>query len=188
MKISIKKLRHYPSGSDSKESACNTGTWSGKNPWRRARQPTPVFLPGEFYGHRSLASYSLWGRKESDTTERLTLSLYTRKRKPRKRRQKTAQYKQSFTCLVSLKRRPTSPFRTNTVKDVLSAQGTGMPKQEVKSLEQQANLALEYKTKQGKAAFAKSFAKRTHWSQKIPLPTPQEMTLHMDVTRWSIPV
>ena len=30
----------------------------GKIPWRRAWQPTPVFLPGEFHGQRSLAGYS----------------------------------------------------------------------------------------------------------------------------------
>ena len=35
--------------------------------------PTPVFLPGEFHGQRSLAAYSLQGHKESDTTEQLTL-------------------------------------------------------------------------------------------------------------------
>ena len=45
-------------------------------PWRRAWQPTPVFLPGESHGQRNLAGYSPWGRKESDTTERLTLSLF----------------------------------------------------------------------------------------------------------------
>ena len=46
--------------------------WVGKIPWRRAWQPSPVFLPGEFHGQRSLAGYSLWGYKESDTTERLS--------------------------------------------------------------------------------------------------------------------
>ena len=40
-------------------------------PWRRKWQPTPVFLPGEFHGERSLAGYSPWGRKESDTTEQV---------------------------------------------------------------------------------------------------------------------
>ena len=35
----------------------------------------PVVFPGEFHGQRSLASYSPWGRKESDTTDRPTLSL-----------------------------------------------------------------------------------------------------------------
>ena len=37
-----------------------------------ATHPTPVFLPGEFHGQRSLADYSLQGRKELDTTEQLT--------------------------------------------------------------------------------------------------------------------
>ena len=37
--------------------------------WRRKRQPTPVLLPGEFHGWKSLVGYSPWGRKESDTTE-----------------------------------------------------------------------------------------------------------------------
>ena len=39
--------------------------------WRRKWQPIPVFLPGEFHEQRSLAGYSSWGHKESDTTERL---------------------------------------------------------------------------------------------------------------------
>ena len=43
--------------------------WVGKIPWRRAWQPTPIFLPGESHGQRSLVGYSPWGRKESDTTE-----------------------------------------------------------------------------------------------------------------------
>ena len=40
-----------------------------KTPWRRAWQPTQVFLPGETHGQRSLVGYSPQGRKESDTTE-----------------------------------------------------------------------------------------------------------------------
>ena len=39
--------------------------WVGKIPWRRAWQPTAVFLPGESHGQRSLAGCSPWGRKES---------------------------------------------------------------------------------------------------------------------------
>ena len=39
--------------------------------WRRKWQPTPVFLPGKSHGWRSLVGYCPWGRKESDTTERL---------------------------------------------------------------------------------------------------------------------
>ena len=48
---------------------CRFDPWVGKIPWRKAWQPTPVFLPGESYGQRSLAGYSPWGLKPSDTTE-----------------------------------------------------------------------------------------------------------------------
>ena len=44
-------------------------SWVRKIPWRRAWQPTPVFLPGESHGQRSLEGWSPWGHKESDTTE-----------------------------------------------------------------------------------------------------------------------
>ena len=37
--------------------------------WRRKWQPTPVFLPGESQGQRSLVGCRLWGHTESDTTE-----------------------------------------------------------------------------------------------------------------------
>ena len=46
---------------------------SGKIPWRRAWQPTPIFLPGESHGQRSVAGYSPWDLKESNRTEQLTL-------------------------------------------------------------------------------------------------------------------
>ena len=49
--------------------------WVGKIPWRREGQPAPVLLPREVHGQKSLVGYSPWGRKESDTSERLTLSL-----------------------------------------------------------------------------------------------------------------
>ena len=49
--------------------------WVGKIPWRRKWKSTPVLLLGESHGQRSLVGYSLWGHKESDTAERLTLSL-----------------------------------------------------------------------------------------------------------------
>ena len=43
--------------------------WVRKIPRRRAWQPTPVLLPEESHGERSLVGYSPWGRKELDTTE-----------------------------------------------------------------------------------------------------------------------
>ena len=58
------------SSSDGKASAYNAGDLGsipgfGKIPWRRQWQPTPVLLPGESHGPRSLVGYSPWGRKES---------------------------------------------------------------------------------------------------------------------------
>ena len=41
--------------------------WVGKIPWKGAWKLTPLFLPGESHGQRSLVGYSPWGRK--DTTE-----------------------------------------------------------------------------------------------------------------------
>ena len=59
----------FSGGSGGKESACN----AGDHPQRREWLLTPVELPGEFLGQRSLAGNSPWGRKESDTTEQLSL-------------------------------------------------------------------------------------------------------------------
>ena len=64
-------------GSDGKESACHAGDPGlipelGRSPEGGKWLPNPVFLPGEFYGQRSLVGYSPWGRRESDTTERLS--------------------------------------------------------------------------------------------------------------------
>ena len=42
-----------------------------EDPLRRKWQPAPVFLLGKFHGQRSLAGYSLWGRKEWGRTERV---------------------------------------------------------------------------------------------------------------------
>ena len=47
--------------------------WVRKIPGRRKWQPTPLFLPGESHGQKSLVGYSLWGGKELDMTERLIL-------------------------------------------------------------------------------------------------------------------
>ena len=65
-----------PRGTDGKEPACQCrrhkrhgfDPWVRKVSWRRAWHPTPVFLPGESHGQRSLAAYS-HRVAESDTTE-----------------------------------------------------------------------------------------------------------------------
>ena len=60
--VSLSGLPRWLSG---KESACQCrrhrlDIWVRKVLWRRKWQPTPVFLPGEFYGQRSMAEYSPW--------------------------------------------------------------------------------------------------------------------------------
>ena len=66
----------FPHSSDGKESACKAGDpnlipGSGRSPGEGKRLPTPVYWPGEFHG-----LYSPWGHKESDTTERLSLTSF----------------------------------------------------------------------------------------------------------------
>jgi len=63
-------------GSEVKASAYSVGDLgsipgSGRSPGEGNGNPTPVFLPGESHGRRSLVGYSPRGHKESDTTERL---------------------------------------------------------------------------------------------------------------------
>ena len=65
-----------PGGSEVKASAWNMGDRgsipeSGRSPGEGNGKPTPVLLPGESHGGKSLVGYSPRGRKESDTTERL---------------------------------------------------------------------------------------------------------------------
>jgi len=67
----------FPGGTSGKESSCQCrrhkrrtfNPWVRKVPWRRAWQPTPIFLPGESHGQRNLVGYGPGGGKESDTTE-----------------------------------------------------------------------------------------------------------------------
>ena len=69
-----------PGNTSGKESACQCrrhkrlvyNPWVGKIPWRRRWHPTPVFLPGESHGQRSLVGYSPRDRKELDKTEHLS--------------------------------------------------------------------------------------------------------------------
>ena len=68
--------KDFHSGSDGEESGCNAGDLDlipgllgSGDPWRRDWLPSPVFLPGEFHGQRSLEGYSPWGHRESDTNE-----------------------------------------------------------------------------------------------------------------------
>ena len=50
-------------------------TLGQEDPLEKQWLPTPLFFPGEFHEERNLSGYSLWGGKESDMTEQLTVSL-----------------------------------------------------------------------------------------------------------------
>ena len=54
----------------------NTINLVGKITWTRKWQPASVFLPGKFHGQRRPVGYSLWGRKESDTTVQLSMHTH----------------------------------------------------------------------------------------------------------------
>ena len=67
----------FPGGSDSKESACNAGDLGsipglGRSPGGGHGNPLQYSCLENPHGQRSLAGYSSWGCKESDTTERLS--------------------------------------------------------------------------------------------------------------------
>ena len=72
--MQIVNRSNFPSGSDSKESACNAGDLGSipgleGSPGKGTGILTPVFLPGESHGQRSLAGYGPRGGTESDMTE-----------------------------------------------------------------------------------------------------------------------
>ena len=50
----------FPGDASGQEPACQCkfNPWIEKMPWRKKWQPTPVFLPGESHGQRSLVGYS----------------------------------------------------------------------------------------------------------------------------------
>ena len=50
-------VKNSPANAEDLKDAGSIPGW-GRSPWRRAWQSTPVFLPGEFHGHRSLVGYS----------------------------------------------------------------------------------------------------------------------------------
>ena len=76
----VKSARDFPGSASGKELACQSrrcktlgfNPWVKEIPWRRAWQPTPVFLPGESHGQKGLVGYSPEGYKEWDVTEAVT--------------------------------------------------------------------------------------------------------------------
>ena len=77
LSLVVHDQKDFPGGASAKEPTCpcrrhrrcEFDPWVWKIPWRRAWQPTPVFLPGESRGQRSMAGYSPHGCKKLDRTE-----------------------------------------------------------------------------------------------------------------------
>ena len=76
VQVTLKNLFQHHNSQVAKKSPANAGgmryrfdLWVGKIPWSRAWQLTPIFLPGECHGQRSLVGYSPWSHKVLDTTE-----------------------------------------------------------------------------------------------------------------------
>ena len=73
-------MEGFPGGASGKEPTCQCrrckrlgfSPWVGKIPWRRKWHPTPIFLPGESHGWRSLVGCSPRSHKELDATDRLS--------------------------------------------------------------------------------------------------------------------
>ena len=72
IKYQVGQHKDFPGGTSGKEPTCQCrrcrrhgfDPWVGKVPWRRKWQPSSVFLPGKYYGQKSLVGYSPWGHKE----------------------------------------------------------------------------------------------------------------------------
>ena len=85
--------------------------WSIRNiQWRREWQPTSVFMPGEFHGQGSLAGYSPWSCKESNTTEHRCMQIRT---------ERTSEPCKSQSGVCHLMPTQTCPVAHNTATDVL---------------------------------------------------------------------
>ena len=59
-------VENLPANAGDSRDACGFDPWVGKIPWRTKWQPTPIFLPEESHGQKSLEGYH---RKKSDTSE-----------------------------------------------------------------------------------------------------------------------
>ena len=87
--------------------------WVRKNSWRRAWQPTPVFLLENPHGQRSLVGYNPWGHKESNRTERLSTAT-----KQQKLYKTTGLRCSKGVRLIKVKERLLNSHRLKEIKDM----------------------------------------------------------------------
>ena len=105
----VKESEGFRGGSDGKESICpcrrhGFAPWVRKICWRREWLSTPVFLPGESQGQRSLVGYSPWGCKELEMTERTHVHTCTHTHTllgPRRLQDRFPRLIYSFQCLLA---------------------------------------------------------------------------------------
>ena len=79
--MDLEHIMGFPGGSNGKESTCNVGDLGlipgmGIFPGGGHGNPFQYSCLENLYGQRSLAGYSPWGSKESDTTEQLSTAQY----------------------------------------------------------------------------------------------------------------
>ena len=67
----LRAIYHFPV--QDKDALPQTEHHLGSDPWRRAWQHTPVFLPGESHGQGSLEGYSPWGAKTPTRLKQLSM-------------------------------------------------------------------------------------------------------------------
>ena len=67
--VKKKNKKKTPLASAGRHNRHRINPWGGKIPWRRAQKFTPVFLPGESHGQKSLAGHGAEDHQGSDTTE-----------------------------------------------------------------------------------------------------------------------
>ena len=154
------------SSSIGKESACNTRAWVGKIPWKRQWQSTPVFLSEEFHGQRSLASYCPQGLK----------GCMPQPLMPKK-----------LNLNGAMKIYKTFSSRTNNTQKRYPLHYRGLECKSKKSRATWSNRQIwPWSTKWSRAKANRVLPRELTGHSKHPLPTTQEKTLHMDITRWSI--
>ena len=73
-------IKYFPGGSEGKASVYNVGDLGsspglGRSPQERNGNPLQYYCLEKCHGQRSLVGYSLWGHKESDTTEQLHILI-----------------------------------------------------------------------------------------------------------------
>ena len=81
----VLEIKGFPGGSEGKESACNAGDLIsipglGRSPGEGNGYPLQYSCLENLPGQRNLEGYNLWGRKEVDMTEWLSLSLRNEKK------------------------------------------------------------------------------------------------------------